>query len=726
MKLEQMSPEKQAAMVAEFAREVLGMTDGFTVSDFQQLIMKESGIFATDECIKHVFRNFDIDSSGEVTAEEFGTVISKLQPATLSQRRRFIIRKCLKYVPMYLAVFNLIASIWAAQANIQERELDGLSSKKVYAVAAVSDFIGNFGYVFLELSTQQASYESTLLIMTRFLRCVKSQIPKLIRRETSMKFNIPYHEETVDNDGNKKEESGFAELEKILEDLGNLEFTEVKLKRLFEKSDLYVSERRFAKIFRAIDTDYSGSVSVEELIAFSKTQEEEIYGTTGFEKDMIVLKKAIKKPTFYISWLFTVGSIFWMRLTLGADNTDAELLSFFLGLTCAFYLSAALGLMSLFFISMTASTEQVDYVETVLRKTAIVFSAESESLTLDASSFHSKQASDNFYSSDEDLGFDDSRHSSVISGPRHSGIHSISGSRHSGIHSINSTTTSTRKTVVMRDSLLTQAKNAMHVGFTAGIADRLSLMKEDNGRNKEAQRKGAMMFFKVVDIDESSEVDEMELFASLVSLGMLVPTNVFSTIYRRIDRNGDGSIELEEFVNYIGNLKPFRSTKERLFMTIVSMVKTLSFYLILVKVFAGSCQTAAAYGVDLDQELRMNLFLMGSIGWGIGSIYLFAAHPKTKGNLFDLIEATTFLFKEAIVQESLEYKLTKERHLKMDKLSKEIQLLAEESERTSDDEAILEISGRTPAEDETMVSKKQEEESQHHFRIKMDGSVVNC
>ena len=269
-------------------------------------MMTEAGIYTTDACLKHVFRSFDLDSNGTISAEELGYAIVNLRAATIKERSRFILRKCLKYVPMYLAVFNLVASVFGASTNLRERnfgDLYGNPNHFNWAVAAVSDFIGNFGYVFLELSAKQEAYEAKMLVVNRFLVCVRSQIPRYLRRSSmgmaqisSRSLNAEVGEEAARASARKslRKGQGFHLLERLIKETGDREFTELQLKRLFEQSDLYLSDKSFGKLYNQIETKVTGVVTLTELLAFSKKMEKELYETSsGAKKDLLILRKAL-------------------------------------------------------------------------------------------------------------------------------------------------------------------------------------------------------------------------------------------------------------------------------------------------------------------------------------------------------------------------------------------------------------------------------------------------
>ena len=575
-------------------------------------MMREAGIYATDACLKHVFRNFDLDSNGTISAEELGTVIEGLRPATKKERSRFILRKCLKYVPMYLAVFNLVASVVGAKTNLRERkfgDLYGDPNHFNWAVAAVSDFIGNFGYVFLELSAKQESYEAQMLIVNRFLVCVQSQIPRYLSRSSlgirgrkSLRRSL--NEETEERHAqaarastkeSMNEGQGFKLLQKLIDDTGDRKFTELQLKRIFEKSDLYLSDNSFKKLFKRIKTRIPGVVTLTELLVFSKKMEKELYDTSEAENKIRVLKKALFSLSFYVSWLFTIGAIFWMLLVFSSTD-DPKTIAQYLGLTCAFYLAAAIGSMVFHLKSTNASIEQVGYVDEILRKTAIVF-AKNKAFSEKSSSLSRR--------------------------------------------------TSVREYSIQRDSILDNARdllNSSEIDNTLG---------KNTNNDKELQARGARALFNVLDLDQSVQLTEMELFSTLLTLGVLIPSNTFSTVYKTIDKSNDGLIQPEEFIDYVSNIKRSRHWLEVWRMTFFFISRSLSFYLIIIKVFAGSCQTTAAYGAWIDPDIRMNLFLMGSFGWAMGSFYLLTAFPRAKGQLFDLVESAKFMMKEAIEGQSL-------------------------------------------------------------------------
>jgi len=726
--------------------------------------MNEAGIYTTDGCLRYIVDNFDNDGNGKISAEEFGNCTAGIHPKSLHERNRYIAWETFKYAPMYLAFFNLAASILAAKTNIRERENGDLfGADHIYwELAAISDLIGNFGYVCLEIDAQLEAYENWQLVIQKFLTWLKSDLPRQLRKEESLKMpsrrtssfgivedpleeheEIEEHEEkdvcnSKDEQANelsnrqggvsnttKKQLSG-EELIRTMSKRFNIDTNQAlhfdNFRLLLEKSNLYMSDKAFRKLFREIDKDGSGAVTLDELCDFSFEKEQEMmrHESLGeLAKQKFVLRKCLRSLGMYASCLYTIGAVFWITFSFtGLYNM--------LRLTVLCYLSAAVFSMYFLFHSTSASLEQVEYADSVLRETAILCSHhkdlekyiaitneeyqndettevhnENTALELSTTSMLSSSTRENALVPEEissatrditvgtrecDNGeIPDDANVEMILDNQDEEINFFDTPPPSTVDKEDNTThkrSSMRESALMRDAVLSNFREVVYICLRTNfreivhsysrhsnpsqgsVAFREPSVKKRSflGRQKrlstietEKQAEGARALFTITDIDKSASLTEAELFSALSTLGVLVPTNSFSIIFKRIDKSRDGLIQLEEFVEYISEIKKSVSVIDRLSILLSTMSKKLSFYLILVKIIAGSCQTTASFASGLPSVARANLFLAGSIGWAIGSIYLMIAFPASKGRQFDLIERTMLSFKDSIMKDSQDY-----------------------------------------------------------------------
>lgn len=165
-----------------------------------------------------------------------------------------------------------------------------------------------------------------------------------------------------------------------------------------------------------------------------------------------------------------------------------------------------------------------------------------------------------------------------------------------------------------------------------------------------AQVRGAVALFQKIDVSNDDNVDEKELFDALVSLGVNIPTSAFSAIYKAIDIDGDGDLQMHEFIAYVSAIKPGMTNRQRRLSTLRYMVVQTAFYLILAQVFSGLVQTYASWvGSTRSVHGTKNLFLAGSFGWALGSLYFLFTWPKNKGVFFNQLENAKFMLKAAIL-----------------------------------------------------------------------------
>ena len=76
---------------------------------------------------------------------------------------------------------------------------------------------------------------------------------------------------------------------------------------------------------------------------------------------------------------------------------------------------------------------------------------------------------------------------------------------------------------------------------------------------------------------------------------VLIPSHSFSALYKAIDSDRDGLIQVSELIDYVAKIKPGGlSTRRRRLTTLSFMFSQISLYLIFVQILAGSVQTHAA------------------------------------------------------------------------------------------------------------------------------------
>lgn len=165
---------------------------------------------------------------------------------------------------------------------------------------------------------------------------------------------------------------------------------------------------------------------------------------------------------------------------------------------------------------------------------------------------------------------------------------------------------------------------------------------------QQAQEIGANTLFQIFDTSQDENVDVTELYDALVQLGIMIPNNTFLALFHSVDSSGDGNIQIEEFSTYVARIKPEMPTRERRIATLKYMLKSISLYLVIVQIFAGSSQTHAAWFGLSTVKATKNLFLSGSFGWAIGSVYFILTWPKSKGNFFDQLENAKFMIRLVI------------------------------------------------------------------------------
>ena len=88
-----------------------------------------------------------------------------------------------------------------------------------------------------------------------------------------------------------------------------------------------------------------------------------------------------------------------------------------------------------------------------------------------------------------------------------------------------------------------------------------------------AQERGAEFLFRIIDVsDDDNTIDEKELFDTLVTLGVMIPSDAFEYLFRDMDESKDGKLQLDEFCKYVSNIKPGLSKRRRRLTTLKYMV----------------------------------------------------------------------------------------------------------------------------------------------------------
>ena len=144
----------------------------------------------------------------------------------------------------------------------------------------------------------------------------------------------------------------------------------------------------------------------------------------------------------------------------------------------------------------------------------------------------------------------------------------------------------------------------------------------------------------------------------------MIPSHVFSSLYKSVDESGDGVLQLEEFIAYVSRIQPEQTPKQRIMTTLKLMVRQISFYIVLVQITAWSLQTHAAYNPPTSPPMRArNMWLAGSFGWALGSLYFLARWPRSKGAFFDQMENAKFMIKESILDECNDFMMQEDLRL---------------------------------------------------------------
>ena len=401
-----------------------------------------------------------------------------------------------------------------------------------------------------------------------------------------------------------------------------LDFEELRL--LLETMGVFLAEHALEEVFREIDDDMSGLISVKELLEYAKKIECQLARkNTRRVKYAGVLKRCCLTIGWWTSWSFIAGACFWVTLSFVEDASYFEL-KMYLGLTVVLYLCGALGNFTNLYRSTEHLTWKINSANIMLRAAAI-------HIGLDRSM--QQETLDYSNTSRQSLGSDASdRMRQQLQGTR--------------------ATIRRASMLSSYDSKVSTSPTSRRSGTSGSVASSdIDLWKEhDRETISAAQKSGAEALFGMIDVSNDGNIDEKELFDALSSLGVMIPTDAFGTIYKALDGDRNGSISVDEFCIYVEKIKPGMTKLTRRLTTLRYMLKEIPMYLVMTQVFAGSVQTHAAWVGLITVTATKNLFLAGSFGWAVGSFYFIFTWPKTKGRYFDQFETARFLLKAAILE----------------------------------------------------------------------------
>ncbi|KAL9184321.1 hypothetical protein ACHAXT_002407 [Thalassiosira profunda] len=416
----------------------------------------------------------------------------------------------------------------------------------------------------------------------------------------------------------------YESADRCSDDDKGLDVQEMRL--LLETMGVFLAAHAMKEIFLEIDDDGSGTITIRELLDFTKKAEKQLSKKSRRSRYGGILKRCCLTIGWWTSWSFITGACFWVTLSFVEGASELEL-QMYLGLTVILYLCGALGNLTNLYRATEALTWQINSADMMLRAAAI---------SVGLARMEGKE--------------DESE------GPQNR-------IRTEALEKLEETMDHSNRTEKSRDELR-QMRRTIRRGSTFGSGGKSSRSMASSGDVSsegeqqqaydeetiaKAQEEGARELFEKIDVSDDGQIDEKELFDALESLGVMIPTHALSRLFHAIDVSGDGQIEKDELVDYVKTIKPGMSNLQRRLTTVRYMIRSTSFYLVLSQVFAGSAQVHAAWvGLSTVKATR-NLFLAGSFGWAVGSLYFIATWPKNKGQYFDQLQTAKFSIKASIL-----------------------------------------------------------------------------
>ena len=402
-----------------------------------------------------------------------------------------------------------------------------------------------------------------------------------------------------------------------------------ELQLLLESMGVFLADHALQEVFAEIDVDVSGSITIDELLIYARTNQKILSSNSRLRKYCGILTRCFKTIGWYSSWSYLAGASFWVCLSTIKGASFQELKSF-LGLTCIFYLIGALGNLSNLYSSTQSQLWQIDNARMMLRGAAI-----SVGLVQIA-----KEARES--STIEDRKKDKGRLPTLVDE-----VEDIQTDiRDEAIAKLEQTDEMNARQAILavRSNVKTMASDI------SGSGSGVSWQAHDAETIALAQKRGASFLFELIDVSNDGNIDEKEFYHALVTLGVLIPSHSFSALYKSVDTDRDSSLQLTEFTEYVANIEPGLSKRRRSLTTVSFMFSQIDIYLIFVQVFAGFVQTYAALIGLATVNRTKNLFVCGSFGWAVGSLYFFFVWPKNKGRFFNSVETAKFMMKSSILE----------------------------------------------------------------------------
>ena len=356
----------------------------------------------------------------------------------------------------------------------------------------------------------------------------------------------------------------FGEKEGATIDDGHQGLDLQELQLLLESMGVFLADHALQEIFAEIDVDVSGSITIDELLIYARTNQKILSSNSRLRKYCGILTRCFKTIGWYSSWSYLAGASFWVCLSTIKGASFQELKSF-LGLTCIFYLIGALGNLSNLYSSTQSQLWQIDNARMMLRGAAI-----SVGLVQIA-----KEARES--STIEDRRKDKGRLPTLADE-----VEDIQTDiRDEAIAKLEQTDEMNARQAILavRSNVKTMASDIS--GSSSGV----SWQAHDAETIALAQKRGASFLFQLIDVSNDGNIDEKEFYHALVTLGVLIPSHSFSALYKSVDTDRDSSLQLTEFTEYVANIEPGLSKRRRSLTTVSFMFSQIDIYLIFVQVF---------------------------------------------------------------------------------------------------------------------------------------------
>lgn len=140
----------------------------------------------------------------------------------------------------------------------------------------------------------------------------------------------------------------------------------------------------------------------------------------------------------------------------------------------------------------------------------------------------------------------------------------------------------------------------------------------------------------------------IELYNALTNAGFVVQLEILHSIFRQADKSGDGLLQLDEFIDYIVNMKTHITPQER-FWEVVQISKSDFFFLTLILQLVGAALICVANYGNMAEKTATNLSFGGTMCFFIPILNYLHGQVEEIASGYDAVVYSQTKFKSEFV-----------------------------------------------------------------------------